>query len=150
MPKPINGCSTLRRGPMRKRASGRVWKTPAKAEFGRRDSSSKISKLLMSYSVSFTVRAQRDPAILFEIIHADDSAAAGKWYRGLKHAILRLEDSPNRCPQTAESQKLRHLLYGRKPHVYRVIFRVIEKDKRVEVLHIRHGARRRVRPTDLK
>ena len=104
----------------------------------------------MSYSVSFTARAQRDFAILFETIHADESDAAGKWYRGLKQAILRLEDSPNGCPHTPESPKLRHLLYGRKPHVYRVIFRVIEKEKRVEVLHIRHGARRPVRRADLK
>jgi plasmid stabilization system protein ParE len=34
------------------------------------------------------------------------------------------------------------LLYGGKPHVYRAIYRVLEKQKVVEVLHIRHGARR--------
>jgi plasmid stabilization system protein ParE len=104
----------------------------------------------MSYSVSFTARAQRDFAILFETINAGDSAAAGKWYRGMKLAILRLEGAPNRCPHTPETSKLRHLLYGRKPHVYRVIFQVIEKDKRVEILHIRHGARRPFRRADLK
>jgi hypothetical protein len=40
-----------------------------------------------------------------------------------------------------ENSKLRHLLYGNKPHIYRAIFRVGEKQKLVEVLHIRHGAR---------
>jgi plasmid stabilization system protein ParE len=42
---------------------------------------------------------------------------------------------------TPERGDVRHLLYGNRPHVYRVIYRVIEKQKRVEVLHIRHGAR---------
>jgi hypothetical protein len=35
------------------------------------------------------------------------------------------------------------LLYGDKPQIYRAIYRVLEKQKQVEVLHIRHGARRR-------
>jgi len=47
---------------------------------------------------------------------------------------------PNRCPATRENLRLRHLLYGKKPHVFRVIYRVLEREKRVEVLHIRHGA----------
>jgi plasmid stabilization system protein ParE len=46
-------------------------------------------------------------------------------------------------------ENLRHLLYGRKPSIYRVIYRVREKQKKVEVLHIRHGARRQVKPSDL-
>ena len=95
----------------------------------------------MGYLVSFTVRAERDFASLFGEIHADSSAAALNWYRGLKKAILRLEEMPARCPLAFEGAKLRNLLYGRKPHVYRVIFRIVEAEKRVEVLHIRHGAR---------
>ena len=58
----------------------------------------------------------------------------------LKRAILSLENNPLRCPLITEDKKLRHLLYGRKPHVYRIIYRVLEKTKTVEVLHIRHGA----------
>lgn len=41
-----------------------------------------------------------------------------------------------------ESNKFRHLLYGNKPPIYRVIYRELEKQKQVDVLHIRHGARR--------
>jgi toxin ParE1/3/4 len=44
---------------------------------------------------------------------------------------------------------LRHLLYGRKPYVYRVIYRVVERQKQVEVLHIRHGARQKLKSSDL-
>jgi toxin ParE1/3/4 len=51
---------------------------------------------------------------------------------------------------TPENAQLRHLLYGNKPHVYRVIFRVIEKQKRVDVLHIRHGARDKLKAGRLR
>jgi toxin ParE1/3/4 len=104
----------------------------------------------VAYLVKITPRAKRDLFILFDDIHAADSEAALKWYNGLKEALLTLENLPNRCPLTRESPKLRHLLYGRKPHVYRVIYRVIENEKRVHVLHIRHGARREFAETDLE
>ena len=70
--------------------------------------------------------------------------------RGLKQAILSLEQNPNRNPATPESDRLRHLLYGNKPHVYRVIYRVLEKQKQVQVLHIRHGARQRLKESDVE
>jgi toxin ParE1/3/4 len=103
----------------------------------------------MAYLVNITSRAQRDLAHLYGEISAEHSDAALKWYRGLKEAILSLEEHPNRCPVTPEKKELRHLLYGHKPHVYRVIFRVLEKQKLVDVLHIRHGARRRLKKSDL-
>ena len=97
----------------------------------------------MAYLVSITSRAERDLAYLYGEINADHSDAALKWYRGLKEAILSLEVQPNRCPVTPVTRrrdKLRHLLYGYNPHTYRVIYRVLENQKQVEVLHIRHGA----------
>ena len=103
----------------------------------------------MAYLVNITARAERDLALLFVAIHAEYSDAALKWYLGLKEAILSLEQAPNRRPTTHENANLRHLLYGHKPHVYRVIYRVIEKRKRVDVLHIRYGARRRFRASDI-
>ena len=103
----------------------------------------------MAYLVNITARAQRDLVALYEVINAKESAAALRWYQGLKQAILALEEHPHRCPVTAESKQVRHLLYGHKPHVYRVMYRVLERKKRVEVLHIRHGARRKLKPRDL-
>jgi hypothetical protein len=72
------------------------------------------------------------------------------WYRGPKEAILSLEEQPNRCPETPESVKLRHLLYGHKPHIYRVIYRVTEKSRQVDLLHVRHGAPAVLLPVGLK
>jgi len=104
----------------------------------------------MAYLVSLTARAERDLIHLYREINAEHSGAALKWYRGFKEAILSLEVQPNRCPVTPESDKLRHLLYGNKPHIYRAICRVLEKQKQVDVLHIRHGARRRFRESDIE
>jgi mRNA-degrading endonuclease RelE of RelBE toxin-antitoxin system len=72
-----------------------------------------------------------------------------EWYWGIKKAILSLEQQPNRCQLIRKKDQLRHLLYGRKPHVYRVIYRVLEKQNQVDVLHIRHAARRKLKPSDL-
>jgi plasmid stabilization system protein ParE len=95
----------------------------------------------MAYVVSLTTRAERDLARLYGEVNAEHSDAALKWYRGLTDTILSLEKRPNRCPVTPEKARLRHLLYGHKPHIYRAIFRVVERDRHVMVLHIRHGAR---------
>jgi plasmid stabilization system protein ParE len=86
-------------------------------------------------------RAKRDLSVIYNSIGAHTSDAASTWYRGLRDAIRTLRNSPNRCPMTPEDNGLRHLLYGNKPHIYRVSYRVLEKQKQVHVLHIRHGAR---------
>jgi len=104
----------------------------------------------MAYLVKLTARAEHDLAHLYSEIKAEHSDAALKWYRGLKKAILSLEEGPNRCPLTPESPRLRHFLYGNKPHIYRVIYHVLDKKNQVEVLHIRHGARRRFRGFDVE
>jgi plasmid stabilization system protein ParE len=103
----------------------------------------------MAYLINLTARAQRDLALLYGEINAGDSEAALQWYRGLKDAILSLEYHPRRCPHTPENRKFRHLLYGNRPHIYRVIYRVLVKQRQVVVLHIRHGARRKFKTSDL-
>jgi plasmid stabilization system protein ParE len=103
----------------------------------------------MAYRVNIAIRAQRDLAGLYLEINAENSGAALKWYRGLKEAVLSLQELPSRCPVIRQKGRLRQLLYGNKPHVYRVIYRVLEKQKRVEALHIRHGARHRMKASDL-
>jgi plasmid stabilization system protein ParE len=97
----------------------------------------------MAYLVKISERAQRDLAHIYRFINAEESQAARDWYQGLRSAILSLEELPNRWPVTHENPGLRHILYGRKPHIYRVIYRVLERRKHVEILHIRHGARDR-------
>lgn len=103
----------------------------------------------MAYLVNITSRAKRDLTSLYEEINAEHSDDALKWYQGLKQAILTLEERPRQCRVTSKRNKLRHLLYGRKPNIYRVIYRLREKARQVDVLHTRHGARRKFQPSDL-
>jgi len=100
------------------------------------------------YVVSIAPRAERDLANLYEYIDAERSHTALNWYLGLSRAILSLENHPKRCAVTPESPELRHLLYGRKPRVYRVIFRILEKQNKVEILHIRHGRQEEFSPRE--
>jgi toxin ParE1/3/4 len=83
----------------------------------------------MAYLIEITRRAARDLGHIYEDIHAEESAAALIWYRGLKETVLSLELRPARCPATPETGKLRHLPYGKKPHIYRV-FTAFWKNKR--------------------
>jgi plasmid stabilization system protein ParE len=94
-------------------------------------------------------RAERDLADIYQRIEAGTSDAARIWYRGLRDSIRGLRNNPNRCPSTPEDRDLRHLLYGSKPHIYRAIHRVSEKQKQVHALHIRHGARQEFRVDEL-
>src|SRR5712692_9080697 len=142
MRKLISVCSMSPLAPMRWKGSVRAWRTRKKARPGPRKSSSPSSKPSMAYLVNITARAERDLAHLFKDINATDSAAARKWYLGLAAKILSLGRKPSRCPVTRENPHLRHLLFGRKPHVYRVIYSVIEKPKQVEVIKIHQGARK--------
>jgi toxin ParE1/3/4 len=69
-----------------------------------------------------------------------------RWFNGLEQAIVSLSYSPHRCPFAPESaprRVIRQLLYGRKPHIYRVLYSLKEGRKTMFVLHIRHGAKAR-------
>ena len=96
----------------------------------------------MAYQVRLTRRARRDLERNYQHIEAEVSAQALRWFTGLEAAIYSLERHPNRAPVTPEDRNLRHLLYGRKPHLYRVIYEVDGRNHVVNVLHIRHGARK--------
>ena len=104
----------------------------------------------MAYRVKIMPRAQRDHLSLYHRIGARSSDAALNWYRGLRKAIGSLRDNPRRSPVTPENPGLRHLLYGDKPHVYRVIYRVLERQKEADILHVRHGARQQFKTEVLK
>ena len=103
----------------------------------------------MAYLVKLMPRAKCDLRLLFAYLHASESNAAFRWYQRLQREILSLGENPNRCPAAPESRHLRHLLFGRRPHVYRIIYRVLEERNQVHVLHIRHGARRGFKAADI-
>jgi toxin ParE1/3/4 len=94
-------------------------------------------------------RAERDLKGIYQRIGAQYSEAARTWNSGLRAAIRTLRDNPYRCPATPESEDFRQLLYGNSPHIYRVIYRVVETQRIVNILHVRHGARLEFKAADL-
>ena len=72
------------------------------------------------------------------------TSRAAAWFNGLEEAIEGLADFPNRWGLARESaefdEPVRQLLYGKSPHVYRVLF-VVRSDV-VYVMHVRHAARK--------
>jgi plasmid stabilization system protein ParE len=98
----------------------------------------------MEYRVDLTNRATRDLATLFLAKNAAGAGAGARWFNQLEEAISSLSRFPRRNPIAPENRKariqLRHLLWGRRPHVYRVVYRIGEPNKVVNVVTIRHGA----------
>jgi toxin ParE1/3/4 len=99
----------------------------------------------MAFRVKHTAQADYDLDLILEWLLAQQAGDAGlRWFRKLKESINSLTEMPERCmlaPENADVPfEVRQLLYGHKPHQYRVLF-TIEADT-VVVLHIRHGRRR--------
>lgn len=95
----------------------------------------------MIFRVEVTARAIRDLRHLYQAIAAGQLPAAGRWFNGLEVKITSLDHHPARGLPVPEDASLRQLLYGRRPHVYRIIYEIDARNRVVHVLHIRHGAR---------
>jgi toxin ParE1/3/4 len=99
----------------------------------------------MDFRVELTDQAKSDIAAIHAWLTSQEAGDAGaRWFAALRHAIDSLRTLPGRCPVAPErreaSVEVRQLLYGRRPHVYRVLFTI--ENRVVYVLHIRHGRRR--------
>src|SRR5580765_2394198 len=98
----------------------------------------------MAFQVRTTAQADEDAdSILTWLVSQGAGESAIRWYVALADAIASLSEFPQRCVLAPEDSEfpfeVRLLLYGRKPHVYRILF-TIEEDL-VYILHIRHGTR---------
>lgn len=101
----------------------------------------------MAFRVETSAAAEGDAEDILAWLLAQDAGDTGlRWFLSLENAIASLASFPERCPLAPENAsfpfEVRHLLYGRKPHVYRILF-TIEGDT-VYVLHLRHGRRKPV------
>ena len=95
----------------------------------------------VAYRVDLTERAVQDVRQIHETIHAENVAQARTWFNGLEKAILSLGQYPARGAITAEDRHVRQLLYGRRRHIYRILYTIDEPTRVVTVLHIRYGGR---------
>ena len=99
----------------------------------------------MAFRVEVTLEAEQDADSILEWLLSQHAGEAGiRWFLRLREVIDSLAEMPGRCALASEHAsvpfEMRQLLYGRKPHVYRILF-TIQGDV-VYVLRIRHGRRR--------
>lgn len=111
----------------------------------------------MAYKVSLTATAEADAYTAFERIREVAPSSAAPWLTDLFAAIMTLADMPARCPVIPEADELgspvRHLLYGKRTAIYRIVFDIQEASEegpRVRVLRIWHGARDRITAEDIE
>jgi len=102
----------------------------------------------MTFRVEMSAQANRDAEDILAWLWSQDAGETGiRWFLAMEDAIASLSTFPKRCPLAPENPRfpfeVRQLLYGHKPHVYRILFR-IDGDI-VNILHIRHGRRKPVR-----
>jgi plasmid stabilization system protein ParE len=102
----------------------------------------------MDFRVELSDRAQQDIASIYEWLQSEEAGAAGEtWFIGLRTAIRSLTNLPTRCPLAPENREspveVRQRLYGRRPHVYRILFGI--QGDVVQVFHVRHARRRPLR-----
>lgn len=99
----------------------------------------------MRYLVELSNRALRDMEQLYLEKDAAESVTAAKWFNRLEDAVYSLEELPRRGVAAPEAKTLKRELlqvhYGKKPHVYRIIYEIDDRRGCVQILTIRHGAR---------
>src|SRR5713101_2330994 len=98
----------------------------------------------MKYKVVVSEPAKAEADEAYAWIYHYSPARAQKWFNGLVKAIGSLDEQPDRYPYAPEAElfhkEIRQKLYGKRRGVYRVLFEI--RQDVVEVLHIRHAARR--------
>jgi plasmid stabilization system protein ParE len=98
----------------------------------------------MAFRVEVTPRGERDLDVIYAGLILQAPYYGLLWFDRFEQSILSLSEFPERCPVdpnlSTPRREVRKLLFGRRNHVYRVYFTIIEGV--VKVLHVRHGARR--------
>ena len=100
----------------------------------------------MNYQVITEPQAEAGIHEAFRWIAEDSPTNAFRWEQGLEAAVDSLETFPERCPLAPESEafgyEIRQLLFGS----YRILFTI--RGPAVHVLHVRHGARQHLDPSE--
>lgn len=99
----------------------------------------------MKFRVEVSAQAEGDASAILDWLLSQGAGETGiRWFLALEDEVASLATFPERCPLAPESARfpfeVRHLLYGRKPHIYRILYTI--EGETVRVLHIRHARRR--------
>ena len=101
----------------------------------------------MVFRVETTAEAELDSISILDWLMAQQAGEAGlRWFLALDDAIASLSAFPERWALAPENERspfeIRQIVYGRKPHLYRILFTI--RGDVVYVLHVRHGRRKRI------
>lgn len=93
----------------------------------------------MQFEVLITPSAKAD---IFEIntwLLENHPDTAESWLYGISQAVTSLSKFPERCAVSSESEAfdvvVRQLIYGKKPHIYRILFSI--QEEKVFILRVR-------------
>jgi plasmid stabilization system protein ParE len=92
----------------------------------------------VDYRLVYTEKAVNDFAEIFGQIADDDPVAASSFGRSLKGHVHLLTRFPHMGSTMRKRPRVRKLIHS----LYLIYYRVHESERLVEVLHIRHGARK--------
>ena len=106
----------------------------------------------MAWTVYFTRTSRRDIDEKEAFLSRLGSATVARWRSKLVHAVARLEYDPLCYPLIEEAVDLgvefRETLFGKRRHVYRLIYSVDEARQIVHIHHVRHAAQDRLKPDE--
>jgi hypothetical protein len=83
----------------------------------------------MTFLVETGATAEREADKILSWLLSEHAGESGlRWFMALRDAIATLSEFPTRCSLAPENAmfpfEVRHLLYGRRPHVYRILFTI--------------------------
>ncbi len=94
----------------------------------------------MEYRVALADSAKADADLLYARIVAAAPLRGPLWFEELLQSIRSFSRIPRRSPRATASGRVRCLLFGKHRNLYRILYEIDERNRRVIVLHIRHGA----------
>src|SRR5437867_10778086 len=83
----------------------------------------------MAFRVEISAKAEHDAEAILDWLLTQHPGQAGiDWFLALDDAFASLAEFPERCAVAPENTlfpfEVRQLLYGRKPHLYRILFTI--------------------------
>jgi plasmid stabilization system protein ParE len=103
---------------------------------------------MIPYRVIITPRAGHDLEAIYDHIARDSAQNAASMVTRILDELEPLKLLPHRAVVERQDRKLRHPVRSIPVPPYVIYFRVLDDDRVVRVLHVRHGARRRPRSFD--
>jgi plasmid stabilization system protein ParE len=107
----------------------------------------------VAWQVVLADTAKADASEIYDWVVERAPIRGPEWFSELIDCLYSLERLPYRCPLAREAKEagreIRCLLFGKRKHVYRILYEVDETRQIVGVLHIRHGALRDLHPEQL-